>query len=320
MNSKRTVRFRLAIAAFVVASLITGGFVLAASGAAIRTPEQAVRVSLPSLPPVWELEPEIYDKDGCLKMPPDEGGRKCGPSLEEAGKALPMPKGDDSSSTYRVLRGFAGPNFAPLINGTSVAVLPESVTVTNRGAWRGWGLVRNESTRSVGNVVVTATLLGSDGSLLEQASAQVPISPLRPGEPGPFTITATVAADQVSKVLWSVQAPEPAHLASRDIQIQRYWEEPYGIDTGGRMDPPYPYVLAAGIRNLGVPINGATLVVAWLDDQGRVVWVEKTPLASEFNSIIPRDGSANFTEIRVGDAKVGPRLLNLEKMYWAVGE
>jgi hypothetical protein len=85
------------------------------------------------------------------------------------------------------------------------------------------------------------------------------------------------------------------------------------------MDPPYPYVLAAGLRNLGAPLSRATLVVAWLDESGRVVWMEKAPVAAAFPKI-PRDGRANFEEIRVYDAAIGPRLINLDKMYWVVGE
>lgn len=85
------------------------------------------------------------------------------------------------------------------------------------------------------------------------------------------------------------------------------------------MDPPYPYILAAGLRNLGAPLSRATLVVAWLDESGRVVWLEQAPVAAAYRSI-PHDGRANFEEIRADDPAIGPRLINLDKMYWVVGE
>lgn len=319
MSAKYLVTCRLA--GLVLASLVTGGLVLTSAGTVIGVsgPTAAMtRVFLPDLPPVSTLYPDVYDTDGCLRVPADEGGgRRCGPPLET------MPPVDGSPNVYRVLQGFAGPHYATMVDGKAVTILQESLTVSSIGTWRAWGLVRNEMNRSVGNVVVTASLYAQDGTLLDQPSVTVPISVLRSGEPGPFAVRSAVAASDVVRVEWSVQAGMPNQVASRQFIIQPFWEVPFGVSEWrgvNRDDPPYPYTMATGFRNLGGRIRGATLVVAWLDENQRVVWLDTTPLDSRTTPEIPHDGSANFALLKVGDGQIGPRLYDLTKMYWVVGE
>ena len=311
IRPKRPVTFRFVIAALITASMVTGGLVF--SGFLGQT----LRVTLPELPPVWELYPDVYDKDGCLQVPADEGGgRRCGPP------AMVFPI-DHSPETHRVLKGFIGRYYASLVNGNAVTVLQESLTIADSGTWRAWGLVRNETMRNVGNVTVSATLFGRDGTLLDRVSAKVPVSVLRPGEPGPFTIRSTISVSDVARVEWSVEPGALNPAVSRDFIVQPFWEVPFGVSEWRgvkRNDSPYPYVLSAGFTNLGSRIQRATLVVAWLDENNRVVWVETAPLAPGTGASIPPDGSANFVEIRVSDSAVGPRLYDYTKMYWVVGE
>jgi len=99
--------------------------------------------------------------------------------------------------------------------------------------------------------------------------------------------------------------------------VQPYWEVTFGVSEWRgvkRDDSPYPYVLSAGFTNLGSRIQRATLVVAWLDENNRVVWVETAPLDPGTIENIPPDGSANFVKIRVSDSTVGPRLYDYTKM------
>jgi len=176
---------------------------------------------------------------------------------------------------------------------------------------------------NVGKVRVNATLLGRDGTILDRVSVKVPVSVLRPGEPGPFKIVSNISVSDVAQVEWSVEPGALNPAVSRDFIVQPFWEVPFGVSEWRgvkRNDSPYPYILSAGFRNLGSRIQRATLVVAWLDENNRVVWVETEPLAPGTITNIPPEGSANFAEIRISDPTVGPRLYGYTKMYWVVGE
>lgn len=277
------------------------------------------KIVLPELPPVWELNPGLYDNEGCLVVPEKDGGRKCGAKR----RAAPARREDESPAAHRALKGFIGPHFAPQVKGTAVEVLEGSLNVAATGAWQAMGLVRNETLEDVGAVVVTVSLFSKDGEHLENSSAEVSVSPLRPGEPAPFRISASVDAAQVGRIEWSVKAGSPKRRVSREFLIQPYRQMPYGeaIFRGvERADPPYPYVLAAGFRNLGARVREANLVVAWLDSAGRVVWMETAALDPQTLRDIPRGGAANFSNLEVFHPRIGPLLAELTQIVWVVGE
>ncbi|HLO03227.1 MAG TPA: FxLYD domain-containing protein [Symbiobacteriaceae bacterium] len=233
---------------------------------------------------------------------------------------------------YADLPGFEGPYFqapGPNAEPGAVHLLTESITQSKEGLWQAWGLVRNQMNKSVGNVVVTASLFGQDGALLAKAPATVPIANLRPGEPGPFHVTTQVPAAKVKRAEFALQ-PGEAKPVSRDLLLMKYWELPYDrVEVKGvrRRDAVwrhgrrvYPYKLGTGFQNIGErPVPGANLLLAWLNDQDQVVWVEQTTMDPSFAGPISPKGFAHFRVIQVDDPKMGPRLYDLTPMYWVVG-
>ena len=103
------------------------------------------------------------------------------------------------------------------------------------------------------------------------------VGTVRPGEPVPFRLSApapTVAVDRIDWATAIVDAPS----VSRDLEWQRYWEQPAGL-----LDPlenhlyrevgsgPHPDVTFGSVHNLGSTVaSDVTVVVAWLDDNGKV--------------------------------------------------
>lgn len=310
----------LVLCSVVVAGVVLTGWLSASaqvSGQAKNNSETSVKVSLPTVPPMSELFPEIYDKNGCLRLPEDEGGGSRCPA------PAPEPElVDDSPRTYRGLRGFGGPYYATQIDGRSVVLLAESLTVASEGTWSAQGLIRNQKSQEIGNVTVTASLFAGNGTLLDEVAGVVPVTVLRPGEPAPFEIHTSHPVTEVDRVEWAVETGTP-NGASRDFLVQPYWQLRYGsrylLNGADRPDAPYPYVLAAGFRNLGRTVKSAKLVVAWLDESDKVVWMETTSLAPEFPQVY-RDGRGNFQKITVTNDQIGPRLSSLTPMFWVVGE
>lgn len=203
--------------------------------------------------------------------------------------------------------GFSGPSglYSKGISNKGVVLLEDSITVATEGKWRAWGLVRNDTMRDVGAVVIAAALWDRNEALLDYPTATVPVDPLRPGEPGPFEIKSRVDASDVARVEWRVIAGLPNPARSREFQILVYWQLPYGVSEWKgvkRHGPPlYAHVMYAGLENLGDPINDATLAVAWMDG-GKVVWVETASLdPQKFCPPIPRGGNGDFKKIEIRD-------------------
>lgn len=259
------VRFALVV---VLSSLLAGCGVQAdhTAGAADGDGE----ASLPTLPPVEERSPDAYDADGCLIL---SEGRDCGATAGAVDDAL---AGDESA---RTLRGFQGPLFVTDLAADVVTVLEETVATTTSGPWTASGLLRNETTSPVVAPVVTATLRGADGAVLGEVAGTVPVAPVRPGEPAPFTIQGEVDAASVEAVEWRVvDAGGEPPPGTRDLELTTYFAEPAGqreplglylYDESG--PGPHPYVLYGSIANLAdIDATHPAVVAAWLDDDGRV--------------------------------------------------
>jgi len=287
---------------------------------------------LPTLPPPEELYPNLYDEEGCAIVSEDE----------VACPAPPLP-GEDVDDTadpnvWRNLLGFAGPQYVSTFTAGEVVVLTDTVSTTEDGLWEAWGLVRNE-TSDPWSGDVTASLYAADGGLITEVSGHVLVNPIRPGEPGPFAIESGVDAEDVASVTWAVSATAPGTLVFRNFMIMApLWELPYG-DHGEDppwIDPtsetPHPYVAFGSIANLGPdPVDLPILTAAWLDETGRVVWIEQGlvnewPGDSERTAGYPDEvspgsfGGADFF-LFVSDPVLGPRIGDptapLGVMFWA---
>jgi len=166
------------------------------------------------------LEPYFFDENDCAYI--DDGEVDCGPSVPPE-----MQPEDDVSGVieWRTLLGFVGPYCLATLDAPDVVLIRESITTSSKGAWKAWGLVRNETSDPSG-ADVTASLLGPDGSILDKVSGHVLVDPLRPGEPGPFALEADVPYAEVADVAWSVTATPPGNDLVRDFQVLTLWELP----------------------------------------------------------------------------------------------
>lgn len=233
---------------------------------------------LPTLPPVQEQAPERFDDSGCVRVGPAEADCASTASAIDA-----ETRGDDPAD-WRRLAGFEGRHWAVGADAVAPTVLTETVSVTTTGPWTARGLARNDTAAPVGTVVVTADLLGADGTSLETVTATSPVAAVRPGEPVPFVLTGTVDAAAVTQVRWTAAADDttPADPAIRDLAIGTYWtRDPASgrpVDFHLHTDvagAPLPYLLFGSVQ----PIDGAatpvdaTVVATWLDTDGRVVLV-----------------------------------------------
>lgn len=288
---------------------------------------------LPELPPLWVLYPDEYDENGCLIEGPNKV--ECPPPPPPG---APIEEDDPSDPTeWRSLLGFEGPYYVGTLTAGDVVVIPESVTTSTSGTWRAWGLVRNE-TGGLSDASVTASLLSADGTLLAEVTAPVLVDALRPGEPGPFVLESAVAAGDVADVNWAVTSTPPASTPVRDLQILApIWDIPYGEWSADAplvawKDPPLPYVALGDVENLSADVvQQPHIAAAWLDPDGRVVWVETTlvgevPHDPEFSEVVPNDLAprhGGIFYIAVSDSQVGPRLgMNSSEtapMFWAWG-
>ncbi len=301
--------------------------------AALPSPSTAVTVSLPTLPPIWVLEPDLFDSNGCAKFPEEQGGDVC-PAPEPPGTVDPKPGPD----TWQSLLGFQGRYYTQTLSAGELTLLSDSVMMTSQGSWGAWGLVRNEGPLPVG-ADVQASLSAADGSLIETVSGHVPVDPLRPGEPGPFALTSLVPAVDVAQVSWSVVATPPGLGSSRSFDILRYWALPYGdreaqsaLYSDPQGPPPYPLVVAGAVDNLtGGSTPEPDVIGAWLDEAGRVAWVAESQAggipfnpeqSATFPALMPPRLLGPFFLV-VTDPEAGSELSDpsrhFELMLWAVG-
>jgi hypothetical protein len=260
--------------------------------------------SLPTLPPVDEREPLLYDEAGCARIGPDEVD--CSTTAGDLDRALAGTADD-----WRTLAGYVGPLYAPGAVTGEVAVLTQTVTApaSDAASWSAVGLVRNETGGAVEAVVVEATLLGADGAVLETVRAPALVPTLRPGEPAPFELASEQPVASVADVRWSVTSVPRAPDApdARLLELATWWDrgaddpEPvdfylYRDDASGSL----PYLLFGAVTNHGAADLSSPLVVAaWMGADGRVVAVEQTdavtdPVAGTGGPPLAPGASADF--------------------------
>lgn len=282
---------------------------------AAAAPSGMQKVDRPDLPSQATLYPNVFDENGCLKLLPEEGGLKCGP--KDAHKQdVPSP------NEAAMLKGFNGRYYSAQVDGQGVRLIPEAISVATAGTWSAMGLVRNETTRVVGKVSVTATLFGQGDVTLARVPAEVLVEHLRPGEPGPFAVKSLVTANDVVRVEWSVEY-DNAPVKNREFLVSATVELPHGVATFKgfkREDAPYPYVLAADLTNVGSAARNAHFTVAWLNDNGRVIWIDSASTNKSTPEVIRPKFGANFDHISINDPVVGPQLFGASKLMWVVSD
>lgn len=300
------------------------GAVVSAAGCGVRADHRAGAAeggddaTLPTLPPVDERLPGLYDEDGCLVL---SEGRDCGATAADVDEAL---AGDE---TARTLAGFQGPLFTADVSADTVAVLEDTVSETTAGPWRAQGLLRNETTSPVATPTVTAVLRDGAGAEIGRVDGTASVAPVRPGEPAPFVLEADVDAVTVASVDWSAaDAGGPPPVGTRDLELETYFVEPAGDrealdlylyqETG---PGPRPHVVYGSVTDLAdIEAPHPTVVAAWLDGEGRVRAVTEAaavdPSATATASLAPGE-LADFlltVDDEAGGLDAAPMLL------WAV--
>lgn len=272
--------------------------------------KEKVKVKLPKQPEIWEIYKSLDKKEhkkDLLSI--QKAQEKLNPSDEKA---------------YRIFPGFSGPYALELIDGDKIKVIDDSIHVLEQETWATMGLVRNETTKVVGEITIVAKLRDKEGKLLEKVEGTTLVNNVRPGEPAPFRLESMVLSDEVASIDWfTTYNGKPFH-SSRELNITPSWELPFGVEQIGqykRMDAPYPYAMHISFDNLGREIKDANLVVAWIDLTGKVQWIEEKSLDKEnYANGVPVDGSADFTQIRVENPEIGPLLSEFVYMTWAEGK
>jgi hypothetical protein len=224
----------------------------------------------------------------------------------------------------RTFPGFSGPFAIELIDGDEINVIEESLNSLEQNTWGMMGLVRNETTEVASKITIVAKLKDKDGNLLGKVQGNTLVNHIRPGEPAPFKLESKINSDEVATIEWDTKLNGTQGVSSRELNITPSWELPYGLKQVGqfeRNDDPYPYVMHVSFDNLGREIKDANLVVAWINPSGKVEWIEEKTLDKEgYAKGVPVDGSADFTQIRVNDPKLGPLLSEYVFMTWAEGK
>jgi hypothetical protein len=252
---------------------------------------------LPTLPPIAERHAGRFGPDGCAIT-------SNGPDCSVTADAIDQAQAGTSEAEWRVLEGFAGPRYTIELAGSTL-VLEDTVTTSSSGGWRATGLVRNEQPVAVGPVTVSATLLDASGTVLATATGDALLAVLRPGEPAPFEIRADVDAASVAEVRWSVAAPAATSSPSRSLEIGVLWQrgvdDPRPVDMYLFRDPatgPHPLVVFGSAQAVGDgPVEGAGVVGAWLDGDGRVVAVARATVVRPEGIAIDEGGPARSGEV-----------------------
>jgi hypothetical protein len=218
-------------------------------------------------------------------------------------------------------KGFSGKYFASYYSN-EIRILNNSLNTFNEaGSWASYGLIRNEAD-VIGSAIVHATLKDANGNVLEKIQTNVLVDEIRFGEPAPFVIKSTTPIEAVFSTEWEITI-EPPTFKNRDFLIFENWELHYGEEMYNhhtkRNDPPYPYVLSFSSENLSAESPDVKIVVAWTDENGKVMWIEEAPLSEEFNNGLPNGGIGNFEDITVTNEAIAPLLPELTRLVWVLG-
>lgn len=308
----------------LVAASLTAAIVLGCRAGSTGAPPTATAAptespvplaSLETLPPPQVLEPDLYDENGCLIVDPDRSPDCPGPS----------PSGEEPGEPVPPIYGFRGPLYTVELAHNAVVVIPEAVKTASSGTWEAFGILRNETLEIVGDVQVTATLTGADGAPLGTVIGFPAVSPIRPGEPAPFQLTSTVDAADVVQVEWSVSSA-PTTSVPRQFLIEEYWSQPYGdrapLVSLGEVDghEPYPFLHFGSVKSrTEASVNDPILVSAWLDEDGRVIWIAVTPVTRGDGAAELLPGEFGDFLIMVDDPVAGPLLPGADHILWVIG-
>lgn len=234
-----------------------------------------------------------------------------------AGVPAPNPDG------FKSLLGYTGRYFNRSGQSGRVTVLEKTVSVLPGSNWQVVGLVRNETDVPIGEIEVSAQLLNSAGEIVGTANAASLVRGIRSGEPAPFLLGASVPSGAVASVKYTATG-KVGQSIWRDFELTTYWQLPYGDrprrDAFLHSDPqapPYPYVIAGSVRNMGGTPVSPILVAAWLDPEGRVIHVANLArplLKGKEPASIRNIGSFYYAN---SDPVIAPKLVEAEISYWA---
>ena len=326
-------RFRLALRSAPVALVAVvalagcgggGGEERVATGAGAGAPAPAATEELPLLPPVEDRRPELFDDRGCLVTGPGEAD--CSTTAEQ----LDAGAAGAAESDERTLAGFIGSRWLEGAAGPSPVVLADTVTmgVDGQGRWTAVGLARNETAAALAAIEVRAVLWGADGTRLGDAVAEPAVRDVRSGEPVPFDVRSEVDAAAVAEVTWEVSpGGGTADVGLREVEIAVYWVRPEGapepVDLYLHRDEgeARPQALFGAATVVGASVLPApSLVVAWVDVDGRVLAVDSAPVVGPTGEPV-RDlapGSAGDGLV-LHDGIGGPALAGATPVVWGVG-
>lgn len=269
-----------------------------------------LRIERPKMPEVWEIYSNINSEDFAPELDLNQN--------EIMQQSIAETEMDDS--IQRSVVGFVGPNYTNYVVGQGISILENSLTVVETGDWQAMGLFRNESPNVIGEVYLFVELLSEDGVILETVTANAPVKNIRPGEPAPFMLTSTTDSSLVAEVVWNTIETEEINEISREGVIYVDYEIPYGLDNYRGVDrDSLDYQIGTSFANIGESLSEAYLYAAWLDSEGKVVWIEETALNEFFQEGIPIEGSGSFADIFVG-GDVAPSLSDYTYTLWLNGE
>jgi len=225
--------------------------------------------------------------------------------------------------SYQSYLGFEGPYYLTYVEGSSVDIIQNSIIEESSQDhnWSARGLIRNHTLEPIGKSTVIAKLYDRKDALLDEVQGKVLIDWIRPGEPAPFELMSQVNFEEVSRVEWELDYESNPEQHSRHLVLQVYWEAGAGdqfIKGHERGEGEYSYEFAAGFKNMGEPVDEAMLVLAWLDSEGRVIWIESSRM--EGFGRIEKHGSANFELIKVDYPEEKAKIWkDSQYMMWGIG-
>lgn len=285
--------------------------------------EGADQAPLPTLPPAESRHPELFGPNGCLET--GGGATDCSTTGSDLDEAAASP--DAGANVDRQLLGFRGPGYLPRPSSGEVVIVERTVRLGSGAEWSASLLVRNETAAPIAWASARATLIGDSGEAITAVEGRTTVTPLRPGEPAPLTLTSGTPVDQVREVRWSTKAGpigSDSTAPSRSFEIITYWVRPYGdpepVDLYLYADGAtgsHPYLLFGSVTNHGEPVDAATVTAAWQDEGGQVVWTAQADVSCIAGRLDP-NASCDFLVV-VDDPDAAPMLANAGVVLWADG-